>query len=143
MSDLRLLCSRTLLCLAVIAAGLALRRFGLGAGLPPSVVKYGGSLLWGAMVYFIAAILACARPRLLIAMIAASIALAVELSRLYHSPELDAFRVTSAGALLLGRVFSLWNLAAYSVGVTLGLTLDAAHARSTPQTPAQKSCPHA
>ena len=45
------------------------------------------------------------------------IALIVEFSRLYHTPELDAFRLTTAGKLLLGRVFSLWNIAAYAFGI--------------------------
>ncbi len=41
---------RLIALLAVIALGLALRRFGYAADLPFIVVKYGGSALWGAMV---------------------------------------------------------------------------------------------
>ena len=36
---------RALLCLSIIAAGLALRGFGLGLGLSAFTVKYGGSIL--------------------------------------------------------------------------------------------------
>ena len=36
---------RALLCLSIIAAGLALRGFGLGLGLSALTVKYGGSIL--------------------------------------------------------------------------------------------------
>ncbi len=53
------------------------------------------------------------------------IALIVEFSRLYHTPELDAFRLTTAGKLLLGRVFSLWNIAAYAVGISIAATVEA------------------
>ena len=110
--------------LAVIAAGLALRRFGLSLGLPASVVKYGGSMLWGTMVFFLVAIPASGQPRWKIALISIAIAIGVELFRLVHTPWLDDFRLTTAGALLLGRVFSPWNIAAYAAGIGLGMLLD-------------------
>jgi hypothetical protein len=59
-----------------------------------------------------------------IAAIAAAVAVAVEFSRLLHVAWLDAFRLTTAGALLLGRIFSLWNLAAYAAGIGLGALID-------------------
>lgn len=46
------------------------------------------------------------------------------LSRLVHTPWLDAFRLTTAGAQLLGRIFSLWNLVAYFAGIVVGVWLD-------------------
>jgi hypothetical protein len=52
------------------------------------------------------------------------IAIVVEFSRLVHTPWLDAFRLTTAGALLLGRIFSLWNLVAYAVGIAFGVWID-------------------
>jgi hypothetical protein len=112
------------LCLSIVVCGLALRGFGLGLGLPSFFVKYGGSLLWGAMVFFLVAI---AAPRLScwpIALVAAAIAIGVELFRLVHAPWLDAFRLTPAGALLLGRIFSPWNLLAYGAGIFLAGLLD-------------------
>lgn len=42
--------------LLIIVSGLTLRRFGYAADLLFLVVKYGGSLLWGAMVYFLLAL---------------------------------------------------------------------------------------
>ena len=110
--------------LAVIAAGLALRRFGFSLGLPASVVKYGGSMLWGTMVFFLVAIPASVQPRWKIALISIAIAIGVELFRRVHTPWLDDFRLTTAGALLLGRVFSPWNMLAYAVGIMLGMVLD-------------------
>jgi Protein of unknown function (DUF2809) len=115
---------RALLCLSIIAAGLALRGFGLGLGLSAFTVKYGGSILWGAMVFFLVAIVASRSTRRSVVMIAAVIAVGVELFRLVHSPWLDSFRLTMAGALLLGRIFSPWDILAYAIGIALGALLD-------------------
>ncbi|MBB4251096.1 hypothetical protein FHT69_001908 [Rhizobium sp. BK008] len=90
--------------LLVIVLGLALRRFGYAADLPFVVVKYGGSALWGAMVYLLVSLIAARSRRAVIAVTALLIAISVELFRLYHAPWLDAFRLTTAGALLLGRM---------------------------------------
>jgi hypothetical protein len=115
---------RACLCLSVIVCGLALRGFGHSLGLPPATVKYGGSVLWGTMVFLLVAIAACRLSRRSIALISASIAVSVELFRLVHAPWLDAFRLTTAGALLLGRVFSAWNMIAYGFGIAFGMLLD-------------------
>jgi hypothetical protein len=112
------------LCLSIAIFGLVLRGFGLGLGLPPFFVKYGGSVLWGTMVFFLVAIAASRLSRRSVALISASIAVCVELFRLVHAPWLDAFRLTMAGALLLGRIFSPWNVLAYGVGIILAMWLD-------------------
>jgi Protein of unknown function (DUF2809) len=116
--------ARTLMCLLVVAGGLALRGYGPGLGLPAFIVKYGGSALWGTMVFFLVAIAFSRQPRPCSASIAALIAIGVELFRLVHNPGLDAFRLTTAGALLLGRVFSPWNTVAYGFGIVLAVLLD-------------------
>ena len=116
--------ARACLCLSIIVCGLALRRFGPGLGLSFPVVKYGGSVLWGAMVFFLVAISASRLSRPRIALIAATIAVGVELFRLVHTPWLDDFRLTAAGALLLGRVFSPLNMLAYGAGIVLTMWLD-------------------
>ena len=112
------------LALAVIACGLSLRWYGFPIGLPAFVVKYGGSLLWATMVFLLVGVVLPLMSRSQIAAIAMVIAIVVELSRLVHTPWLDAFRLTTAGALLLGRIFSLWNLVAYAVGILLGVWID-------------------
>ncbi|MHA7970800.1 ribosomal maturation YjgA family protein [Rhizobium sp. CAU 1783] len=106
----------------VIAAGTTLRLTGYEAGLPYAVVKYGGSLLWGAMVYLLVTAALPAQPRLRI-LVSLIIAMAVELFRLYHTPWLDAFRLTLAGALLLGRIFSVWNIVAYIAGIAVAAAI--------------------
>ncbi len=117
---------RSLLSLALLAActiaGLLWRMAPLG--LPWFLYKYGGSMLWAAAVYWlIASILPHAAPKR-VALLAALVALAVELSRLFHTPAFDAFRLTLAGRLLLGRFFSLRNIAAYWLAIALTGLLD-------------------
>lgn len=119
----------------IIICGLTLRRFGYAVDLPFFVVKYGGSLLWGSMVYFllafaIAGFVVKIRPPGIAAM-ALVVAICVELLRLYHTPWLDDFRLTTAGALLLGRVFSLWNIVAYAIGIAAAYALDPSRRQSS------------
>lgn len=112
---------------AVILAGLAIRHPGLG--LPWPIAKYGGSGLWGMMIYFLVSAAVPARTQGARAGLAALVATLVELSRLYHTPWLDAFRLTPAGALLLGRLFSGWNIVAYLAGIAAGTALDRSRPR--------------
>ena len=110
----------------VILAGLSLRAGGYRLGLPFVAVKYGGSLLWGSMVYLLIAAFLPRRGQVRIAGLALALAVCVELGRLVHTPDFDAFRLTTAGALLLGRVFSLWNILAYAIGIGVAALIDRA-----------------
>lgn len=123
-APLRAALPRAALALIVIACGLSLRGYGFPLGLPAFVVKYGGSLLWATMVFLLVGVLLPRLTRMQIAAIAVVIAIVVELSRLLHAPWLDAFRLTTAGALLLGRIFSPWNMVAYVAGIFVGVCLD-------------------
>ena len=114
----------------MIAAGLALRL--VLFGLPGFVVQYGGSVLWAAMVYLLLAALQPRREPWVLGLAAAIFAALVELSRLYHSPGLDAFRLTLAGKLLLGRVFSAWHFLDYWVAIAYTTAIDWAMLRSHP-----------
>ena len=113
-----------LLISGTIAAGLVLRLTHLG--LPFAVVKYGGSILWALMIYWIVSTIRPGWPITKAALASGLIASAVELFKLYHVPWLDAFRLTLPGALLLGRVFSLWDLIAYAAAIIAGLCADRA-----------------
>jgi Protein of unknown function (DUF2809) len=106
----------------LIAVGLVWRLAPLG--MPAFPLKYGGSILWAAMVYFF---VRTAWPSSLIrnaSLIAMLIAVVVECVRLVHAPWLDAFRTTLPGALILGRIFSLWNLVAYGIGIVCAAATD-------------------
>jgi hypothetical protein len=85
--------TRTLALLFVtVVAGLPVRLVPLG--LPAAVVKYGGSTLWAVMIYWIVSTLLPTRRLLIVALISGCIATAVEFFKLYHSPGMDAFRLT-------------------------------------------------
>ncbi len=118
-----------LIALFVIPLGIGWRLLPLH--LAPFAYKWGGSLLWGVMVYFLTA---AAFPRfgpLRSALLAGVVATLVELSRLHHTPALDACRLTLVGKLLLGRVFSLWDIAAYWAAIAACARADL-HVRKRP-----------
>lgn len=108
------------LLLLTCALGLGLRFARLG--LPFLLTKYGGSMLWALAIYWLLSALCRHVPRA--ALWAFALATAVECGKLLSGPELDAFRRTLTGRLLLGRVFSFWDLLAYAVAIAGGLCLD-------------------
>ena len=108
--------------LITIPFGLAVRFLPLH--LPWFLYKYLGSVLWAiALYWFLAAILPKLRPRS-IATIAITLATLVELSRLIPIAPIDAFRLTLPGQILLGRYFSIKNVVAYILAITLTAGLD-------------------
>jgi len=113
-----------------IAFGLAIVALGLGVrfvhvGLPWVVMKYGGSMLWAVMIFWIVSALVPQWPLVRIAFLSGTVATMVEVFNLYRSPGMDAFRLTVAGKLMLGRVFSGWDIAAYWVAIAAGVALEA------------------
>jgi hypothetical protein len=48
----------------------------------------------------------------------------VEVSQLYHTPLLDAWRRTTPGQLILGSGFDLRDLGAYTLGVVATVVLE-------------------
>ena len=111
-----------LLMVATVVAGLTIRFAHLG--LPAPIVKYGGSMLWALMIYWIVSALLPSLRLPIIAFISAAITAAVEFFKLNHSPALDAFRLTTPGILLLGRVFSAWDILAYWLAIWIGAFVD-------------------
>jgi hypothetical protein len=112
----------TVLLLISVVAGLVWRLVPLD--LSPFWFKYGGSALWAMALYWLIAI---CLPRLSAAglsCLAGVVAAVVEFSRLWHVPSIDGFRLTLAGRLLLGRYFSLKNIAAYWLAIALAAVLD-------------------
>jgi Protein of unknown function (DUF2809) len=107
---------------ATIGAGLAIRFAHIG--LPSGVAKYGGSMLWALMFYWIVSALWPSGRVVPAALFAAGMTAAIEFFKLVHAPVLDAFRLTLPGVLLLGRVFSLWDIAAYWLAITIGAWAD-------------------
>jgi hypothetical protein len=112
----------TTLLFVTIAGGLLIR-FG-PLGLPRFVVKYGGSVLWALMIYWIVSTLLPWWRVAAIALLAGTLATSVEFLKLYHVPWLDSFRLTVPGILLLGRFFSVRDIVAYWLAMTFGAVLD-------------------
>ncbi len=110
------------LLLVTLVVGLLVRMVPLG--LPPFVVKYGGSMLWALMIYWIVSAVLARWSLLPVALISGAIAATVEFFKLYHAPWLDAFRLTLPGILVLGRHFSLWDILAYWIAICLGAFVD-------------------
>ncbi len=117
---------RPLFCLVLllitIPIGLAIRLVPIG--LPWFFYKYLGSILWAmALYWFLAAVLPKLRP-IAVGSLAMAIATVVEFSRLVPIAPIDAFRLTFAGKMLLGRYFSVKNIAAYILAIVIAATLD-------------------
>jgi hypothetical protein len=110
--------------IATAAAGLATRFAPLG--LPPVVVKYGGSMLWALLIYWMVSSILPSTRLLTIAALTSMLTAAIESFKLYHSPALDSFRRTLPGILLLGRLFSVRNILAYWLAIALGVLIDSA-----------------
>jgi hypothetical protein len=96
-----------MLIMLVIALGLLSRA--LSGWLP----NWLGDILWGVMVFFITGFLFKDRPTFDNAILAAVFSLGMETAKLYHAPWLDAFRYTTIGGLMLGYVFSIYNILCY------------------------------
>jgi hypothetical protein len=111
-----------LLILVTVALGLAIRFAPLG--LPSGVVKYGGSTLWAIAIYWAVSSTFGSIRLIYLVFISGALASIVELFKLYHSPNVDAFRLTLPGILLLGRYFSFWDILAYWTGIALAAVLD-------------------
>lgn len=117
---------RFVVLLLLIAAGIVLRRYGPAHGLSPFAIRMGAGAFWAATIYFVIALLLRARPRQQILAVAAIICVAIEFSKLSHTPALDIFRLTPVGAWALGRLFSWMNFLAYAAGLIAAFGLDAA-----------------
>lgn len=93
-------------------------------GLPPLIVKYGGSFLWAAAVYwFIASFLARQRP-LAIGLITLIVSTAIEFLKRVQSPTLDGIRHTFFGKVIMGRYFSYTDIAVYWVAILCFVWID-------------------
>lgn len=110
------------LVVATLAGGLLIR-FG-PLGLPRLLVKFGGSALWALMIYWIVSTLRPGWRPAETALLAGSVATAVEFLKLFHTPGLDAFRLTLPGVLLLGRFFSVLDIVVYWIAILLGALAD-------------------
>ena len=113
--------------------GLASRKTALHT--VPVIGTYGGDAAWAMAAY--ALVRTCApRARIdTVMLLAAGMALAVELSQLIDAPWINELRQNAFVALLIGKGFLWSDLAAYLAGIVIAallnlLILRSAHARS-------------
>ena len=108
--------------LATVVTGLVVRFAHLG--LPWFIVKYGGSTLWALMIYWIVSTVLPKWHIPSVLVLAGTLGTAIEFGKLYRSPALDAFRLTLPGIVVLGRFFSVWDILAYWLAVSVGAVVD-------------------
>ena len=106
----------------VIVLGYASRRY--AAAFPPFIASYAGDTLWATAVYLALGVVWPAAPGRWLAVAAALISLAVELSQLAQPDWLQSVRQWPGAGLLLGYDFAASDLACYAIGVALGAALD-------------------
>jgi hypothetical protein len=105
--------------LVVITLGLLSRRY--PQFLPAALGKYPGDALWALMVFFGFGFWFNRVPTVVVALAAFAFSVAMEVSQLYHAPWIDSVRATLPGRLVLGRGFAWGDIAAYSVGISIGV----------------------
>lgn len=110
------------LLLTTIGLGLASR--GSAAALPEFVRTYAGDILWATAAYWGLSLVMPQAARARRALGAFGVAVAVEISQLFHPAWLDALRRTRPGGWLLGFGFLWSDLACYAAGVMLAMAVD-------------------
>ena len=110
------------LLVVTIAAGLASRDW--DAALPAFISLYAGDTLWASMVVWLLAIVWPRASTARLASVALAIAVADELSQLYHAEWIDGIRATRLAALVLGQGFLWSDLVCYAAGVSLAAGVD-------------------
>jgi hypothetical protein len=108
--------------LVTLVSGLAIRFVHLG--LPASIVKYGGSALWAAMIYWVCSTVLPSWHPLSSVLISGILGTLVEVLKLYNPTWLDTFRHTLPGILLLGRIFNPWDIFVYWVAIVFAAGFD-------------------
>ena len=111
--------------------GIGSRRF--ASSLPGFVAAYAGDTLWALAAFLGIGLLLPRASTRRVALLAMSFSVLVEVSQLYHAPWIDSIRGTTLGALVLGHGFLWSDLACYTVGVGLGVLIEAFGKVRSPQ----------
>lgn len=111
------------LVLATLGLGLAAREF--RRYLPPFLGRFAGDTIWALMVFFLWGLVFPRWSRFKVAAAALTFSFAIEFSQLYHAPWIDAIRRIRLGGLILGYGFLWSDLVCYTVGVLVGVWIEA------------------
>lgn len=101
--------------MATIAVGLVSRKIVGLTGL--SGLSYVGDALWAILVYQCILFVNPATEEKKAAVLCLLISFAVEFGQLVHQSELDRFRQSRIGHMILGNGFDFFDLLAYSLGI--------------------------
>lgn len=101
--------------IATVILGLTSRQ--MPALLPSTLGKYPGDALWAIMVFFAWGFLKPASSTSRLALYSLITSYADEFSQIYQAPWINGIRRTFVGHLMLGSVFSWWDMLAYTTGV--------------------------
>ena len=111
-----------LFAIVTMLVGLASRRF--RQHLPTFIGEYSGDVLWALMLFLVVSFVLAGRPLVQRCTISLVVAIAVEVSQLYHAPWIDGIRNTTLGGLVLGFGFLWSDLVCYTVGIAAGTMAD-------------------
>lgn len=106
----------------VICLGLLSRK--MNSYIPDSIDLYLGDSLWALMIYLLTGILFNNWPIKRVALAGTAFCFLIELSQLYHADWIDMLRSTTLGGLVLGYGFLWSDLAAYLMGIGIGILID-------------------
>jgi Protein of unknown function (DUF2809) len=106
----------------VLILRLSSRRY--AGHLPDVVAAYTGDTLWATAAFLGIGLLLPMASTSLVALLARSLSVLVEVGQLYHAPWIDTIRSTTLGGLVLGFHFVWSNLACYAIGVGLGILIE-------------------
>jgi hypothetical protein len=106
----------------VCVLGIGSRRY--AQALPGFVAAYAGDTMWALAAFAGIGLLLPRASTRTVALLAMGLAIAVELSQLYHAPWIDSIRLTTLGGLILGFGFLWSDLACYAAGVGTGVILE-------------------
>jgi hypothetical protein len=102
--------------------GIGSRRY--AHALPGFIAAYAGDTLWALAAFAGIGLLLPRTSTRIVALLAMSLSIAVELSQLHHAPWIDSIRLTTLGGLILGYGFLWSDLACYAAGVGLGVVIE-------------------
>lgn len=105
--------------IVIIILGLSSRK--LAFALPHLLNAYLGDALWALMIFTGFGFLFPKIDTKKVAFISLLFCYGIEVSQLYHAEWIDSIRTTTLGGLVLGYGFLWSDLAAYTIGVGIGM----------------------
>lgn len=111
-----------ILLVSTIIGGYTIRQ--KGEIFPNFIALYAPDAFWALMVFWLLAWLFSIKPTYTIAVMALLFSYTIELSQLYQAEWINAIRETTLGGLVLGFGFLWSDIAAYTLGISIGVLLE-------------------